>query len=350
MVKGIDEEQLASWLAANVGGQPPFTVALIAGGHSNLTYAIDDAGGVRRVLRRPPLGVAHSRAHDMAREYKIQAALAGSSVPVPKMLALCEDEAVIGAPFYVMNWVEGVVIDHPSRVDAALPDQAARHAAAGSLVDALAALHAVDLDAIGLADLGPRGGYVARQLNRMQNVWQKTKTRELALIGRLHDRLAARIPPEVRACLLHSDFRLGNVLIDPARRQVAAVLDWELAAIGDPRADIAFLLCSWDQPEDPSPSVWMSEPPTRAGGFPSREAVAARYAERTSVDVSELDYFRALAYWRNAVIAEGIKRRYQSGAMAAETVNSADIEAIERKIHARAALAEHFLDRAGIRA
>jgi|SRR6185369_3925180 len=348
MAKGIDEERLASWLAMRVGGQPPFTATLIAGGHSNLTYAIDDAAGVRRVLRRPPLGVAHSRAHDMAREYKIQAALARSKVPVPNMLALCEDEAVIGAPFYVMSWAEGVVIDHPSRVGAALPDATDRGAVADSLIDALAALHAVDLDAIGLSNLGPRGGYVARQLNRMQNVWQKTRTRDFPLIERLHDRLASRIPPEARSCLLHSDFRLGNVLIDPPGRRVSAVLDWELAALGDPRADVAFLLCSWDQSEDPSPSVWMSEPPTRAGGFPSREAVAARYAERTGLDVSDLDYFRALAYWRNAVIAEGIKRRYQSGAMGAETVDSAHIEAIERRVQGRAALAEHFLDKAGI--
>jgi aminoglycoside phosphotransferase (APT) family kinase protein len=339
--RGIDAPRLEPWLAAHLeGARPPFRYRLIAGGHSNLTYAVDDAAGARWVLRRPPLAAAHSGAHDMAREYRIQAALAASEVPVAPMAALCEDEAVLGAPFYVMRFVDGTVVDRPARAREALPDSAARQRATHSLVDALAALHRVDIDSVDLGTLGPRGDYVARQLSRMRRVWEKTKTRDLPIAETLHARLAECIPREPRTSLLHADFRLGNAIVDPATHRVAAVLDWELSALGDPRADLAFLLCSWDEPGDAAPGIWMEEAPTRAGGFPPREELVARYAAQTGAEVSDLDYFRALAYWRVGVIAEGIKRRYASGAMAAV----GDLEAIEQRVRGRFALAERFLE------
>lgn len=345
-LSGIQSSTLAPWLARNLpGAVPPFEYRLIAGGHSNLTFALSDANGRRWVLRRPPLGVARSGAHNMAREHRIQAALAGSEVPVPRMIALCEDETVNGAPFYVMDLVDGVVVDRPSRVAESLPDATARRTAANSLVDALVAMHGLDLAEVGLADLGRRGDYVERQLRRMRKVWDETRTRELPLIDSVYERLARKVPAETRTSLLHCDYRFGNVMLDTSSHRVAAVLDWELATTGDARVDIAFLLCNWDLPEDPSPGVWMEEAPTRAGDFPTRDEILTRYATRSGMSdivAGEFDYFCALGYWRIAIIAEGIKRRYQSGAMSV----AGDIDAIERRIHARAERAAFHMERA----
>jgi len=339
--RGIDVARLAPWLAANVeGAKPPFRYRLIAGGHSNLTYSVEDATGSRWVLRRPPLGFQPGAgAHDMAREHRIQAALAGSAVPVASMAAVCDDASINDAPFYVMRFVDGVVVDTPQQVTESLPDAASRRQAAESLVDALVALQAIDVDAVGLGTLGRRENYIARQLNRLRQVWDKTKTRELPLIEAVHAGLAARIPADAKPGLVHGDFRLGNVMLDRASHRVAAVLDWELATLGDPRADVAYLLCSWEEPGDPEPGVWLAAAPTRAGNFPKKDALIARYAAKTGTDASSLDYFRALAYWRIAVIAEGIKRRYMSGAMGRE----ADLDFIEARIRDRAAMAERFL-------
>lgn len=340
-LKGIDAASLERWLAANVAGAtPPFRYRLIAGGHSNMTFAVEDAGGARWVLRRPPLNFKPgSGAHDMAREHCIQSALAGSGVPVATMAALCEDSTVNDAPFYVMRYVDGEVIDTPKQVAESLTDAASRTQAAESLVDALAALQAVDVDAVGLGTLGRRENYVARQLSRMRDVWEKTRTRELPVIESVHAALAARIPSDVKPGLVHGDLRLGNVMLDRASHRVAAVLDWELAALGDPRADIAYLLCSWEEPGDPEPGVWLATAPTRAGDFPSKDVLIRRYAEKTGIDATSLDYFRSFAYWRIAVIAEGIKRRYLAGAMGRD----ADIDFIEARIRDRAAMAERFL-------
>lgn len=345
-LRGVDPVRLEPWLAARLpDAQPPFRYTLIAGGHSNLTFQVSDAAGQCWVLRRPPIGASGVGAHDMAREHRIQRALAGSDVPIAPMVTLCTDPAVNDSPFYIMDFVDGVVVDRPSRVLATLPGRAERTVAANSLVDALAAMHRTDLQQVGLADLGRSADYVARQLRRMRKVWDETKTRELPRIESVGEALSRFIPAETRTSLLHCDFRLGNVMLDRLSHKVSAVLDWELAALGDPRVDLAFLLCSWDQPDDPSPGVWMEEAPTRAGGFPSRDELVARYAANSGMGeaaVQDIDYFCGLAYWRIAIIAEGIKRRYMSGAMGKD----ADMDAIERRIHARAEFAAHYLDRA----
>lgn len=340
---GLDPAATVAWLARHVDGlQAPVTFELAAGGHSNLTYRVTDAAGKRMALRRPPLGTLSSGAHDVLREFRILQALAPTNVPVPAVNAACSDSSVNGAPFYVMEWVDGPIVDSLDRLDATLPSGRRRKAAL-QLVDTLAALHQVDVDAVGLGDLGPRADYLQRQLARLYQVWQRTKTRELPLIDSLHARLLANCPPQRHTGLVHSDFRFGNVVLREDG-SIAAVLDWELCALGDVLVDLGFLLANWDLPDDPWPNVWMEMPPTRAGGFPTRAELVRRYEAVTGWDVSSIAYYRAFCLWRIAVIAEGIKRRYASSAMGTKHV---DVDILEQRVRNRAALAEQALDEAG---
>jgi aminoglycoside phosphotransferase (APT) family kinase protein len=250
---------------------------------------------------------------------------------------------VIGAHFYVMEWVEGTVVDSPEIAVNALATTALRTRAAEDVVDRLAALHRLDVDAIGLGGLGPRENYIVRQLERMRGVWEKTKTRELPLVESLYKRLMAARPAQLHTGLVHSDYRLGNILLD-AFGKVVAVLDWELCALGDVLVDLGFLVNSWDGPNDLAPGIWMREAPTRTPGFPSREQIVARYVQQSGFDVSNLSYYRAFCYWRLAVIGEGVKRRYESGAMGGASVN---VAAMIRRIQGRLELADHFLQSSG---
>ena len=214
---------------------------------------------------------------------------------------------------------------------------------AESLVDAMADLHRVDIDAVGLGDLGPRVDHLSRQIERMRRVWDKTKTRELPIIESIHSRLLSARPAQRYTGLVHSDFRLGNVILG-AHGTVAAILDWELGALGDVLIDVGGLLSNWDEPDDPWPDVWMQPAPTRAGGFPTKRDLVARYAARTGFDVRDIDYYRAFNYWRIAVIAEGMKRRYETGALSTGAV---DVGAIAQRVVNRARMAELCLDLAG---
>jgi len=342
-LRGLNVPALDSWLSREAPGvQPPCRYSLLAGGHSNLTYRVEDAEGNCFALRRPPLGKLAARAHDVAREYRIYKAVGQTDVPVPEAVILCEYDSVIGAPFYLMRFVEGTVVDTPAEVASALPDADSRLLATDNLVDTLADLHRLNVDDIGLGDLGRREDYLARQLARMKGVWDKTKTRELPAIESQYQRLLELQPPQRYTGIVHSDYRLGNVMLDGGG-QVVAVLDWELCALGDVVVDLAFLVNSWDGPEDPGPGAWMQDAPTRAGGFPDREALVTRYARRSGFDVSCLDYYRAFCYWRIAIIGEGIKRRYQSGALATDM----DPDFVEARIQCRIDLTEEFLARAG---
>lgn len=338
---GIDAQRVAAWLRVAVPQiVDPIHWTLVAGGHSNLTYRVEDGNGCRWALRRPPLGDVAAGAHDVLREYRIQAALRDSAVPVPRMIAACNDDTVTGAPFYLMDWVDGRIVDRADAVAGHLPDVASRQRMAFTLVDALADLHRVDIDACGLGTLGRREDHLSRNLERMRKMWERTKTRELPLIETLHARLVAARPAQRHTGLVHSDFRPGNVIIGD-NGEVNAILDWELAALGDVMIDVGGLLANWDEPGDPWPDVWMQRAPTRAGGFPTRVELVARYAARTGFDVRDLDYYRAFNYWRIAVIAEGMKRRYESGAMAAQDVRAPDIA---RRVMDRARMAEQCLD------
>lgn len=338
---GIVRPALDAWLADHVeGAAGPLDYTLIAGGHSNLTFRIDAPGGRRFALRRPPLGNYPPSAHDVVREHRVMQALASTTVPVPRMVGLCTDTAVLGVPFFVMAWVDGPVVDEPAGVERWLPTPAARERSAFALVDVLAAIHGVDVDAVGLGDLGPRADYLSRQLERLRRVWDRTKTRELPLIEDLHRRLVAHRPRQRHTGLVHADYRLGNLILKPDDGLPAAVLDWELCALGDVLSDVGALLINWDLPDDPWPDVWMHPPPTRLGGFPSRDAIVERYAKRSGFALDAIDWYRAFAYWRIAVIAEGMKRRYEAGAMSSQ---STDLEVLERRVRLRAELADDAL-------
>lgn len=308
--EGIDRAGVEAWFEANVPEvAPPLAFERISGGHSNLTYAVSDASGRSWALRRPPLGERLASAHDMAREHRVIAALGSTPVPVPPVIGLCEDQSVTGAPFYVMSFVAGPVLRTRQEAEAAF-DPAARRAIGERVADTLVALHEVDPVAAGLGDLGRTEGYVARQLRRWHGQWEGSKQRELALVDDLHARLEARIPEQGPAAIVHGDYRLDNMIL-ASTGKIAAVVDWELCTLGDPLADLGLLMIYWGQPgDDVSP---LGEAPTLAAGFPSREQVAARYAERSARDLSELDFYVALGFWKLAIILEGVYARYSAG-------------------------------------
>ncbi len=308
--EGIDVSALESWFAEHVPGVVgPLRFERIAGGLSNLTYRVSDEAGASWALRRPPLGKRLGSAHDMSREHKVVAALSGTDVPVAPLVGLCEDEAVNGAPFYVMGFVEGPVLRGLGEAEL-FPDEADRRAIGERVADTLAAIHAVDPDAVGLGELGRKEDYVARQLRRWQGQWEKSKTRELAAVDRVHERLAARIPEQGPATLVHGDYRLDNMILTAAG-EVAAVVDWELCTLGDPLADVGTLMAYW--PDRGDDMLSLGQPANLAPGFPSRAELAARYAERSGRDLSDLDFYLALGYWKLAIILEGVYARSIAG-------------------------------------
>jgi aminoglycoside phosphotransferase (APT) family kinase protein len=309
---GIDPDGVGAWFAAHVPtARPPLRFELIAGGRSNLTYRAVDAGGGAFVLRRPPLHGVLPSAHDMGREHRIIAALHPTPVPVPRPLGLCEDATVTGAPFYVMDYVDGVIPRDRQSAEAELP-ASLRGAAASSLVEVLVTLHEVDVDAVGLGQLGRREGYLERQLRRWGRQWEQSRTRDLPVVGEVGARLAADIPPQGPATIVHGDYRLDNVILSPADGSVRAVLDWELCTLGDPLADVGLLLVYWTEPDDPLAPL--RDPPTTLPGFPPRGALADAYAAASGRDLGDLDYYLAFGYWKLAVILEGVHARSVAGA------------------------------------
>jgi aminoglycoside phosphotransferase (APT) family kinase protein len=311
-VPGIAVPSVTAWLEANVAGATgPFRFDVIAGGHSNLTFRVTGADGTRYVLRRPPLGHRLASAHDMGREHKIIAGLQRSAVPVAPALGFCDDESVNDAPFYVMGFVDGHVLRDRVATEAVL-DVAARRHASESLVDTMAAIHAVDLPAVGLDDLGKHEGYIARQLKRWYGQWNAQKTRELPAVDQVHDELLRRIPEQGPATIVHGDYRLDNCMVNDAG-DVVAVLDWEICTLGDPLADLGLLLVYWTGPND-APSAWNGSA-TTAPGFFDRADLAVRYAEVSGRDVSQLPFYVSFAYWKLACILEGVYARYLGGAL-----------------------------------
>jgi len=236
----IHEERVSRWLQDNIDGLVgPFSFDMIAGGRSNITYRVTDGKGTQVVLRRPPTGHVLATAHDMAREHRIISAVGRTDVPVPRTLGLCEDTSVNDAPFYVMSFVDGVVLDGRSKGE--LLPQHLRRQASEHLVDVLVALHSVDVDAVGLGDLAKRGNYVERQVKRWSTQWANSKTRELPEIEEVERLLKANIPEQRDLVIAHGDYRFGNCLTDVNNGRIAAVLDWELCTLGDPLADIGYL-------------------------------------------------------------------------------------------------------------
>lgn len=313
-MQGLDIEPVSNWLVANIpGAHAPFTFNLIAGGRSNLTFMVTGSDGTQFVLRRPPLGHVLATAHDMAREFRIIAAVGRTSVPVPPALGLCTDGAVNGVPFYVMGYVEGTVMDSPER--AAPLSMGLRVSASEHLIDVLADLHAVDVDEVGLGDLAKREGYVARQVKRWSTQWAQSKTRELPAIDEVARLLGERLPEQRGVSIAHGDYRFGNCLTNMEAGRIAAVLDWELCTLGDPLADVGYLGVYWFNGDV---ATSRANDPTPAGGFLTYEDLLQRYALRTGRDLSGIGYYVAFSCWRLAVISEGVYARYLHGAMGAQ--------------------------------
>ena len=327
-VRGIHSARVSDWLAKHVAGaKAPFLFEPITGGHSNLTYKVEAADGELYVLRRPPLGAVLATAHDMGREHKIIAAIgAATDVPVPPALGLCNDVGVNDAPFYVMKFVAGHVITDATTVSK-LFSEAKRREIGESLVEVLARLHNVDPDAVGLGDLGRKEAYLPRQLNRWRTQWEKSKTRELPAMDEVHEALVAMMPDQKGATIVHGDYRLGNCITGDNAR-IAAVLDWELCTLGDPLADVGYLMNNWVEPGEVGGNAAAAASPSAAGGFQTRAEVLAMYSRLTGRDASNVDYYRAFQYWRLAAIVEGVMARYLKGVMSGK----ADTDAFRAQI------------------
>ena len=302
--------ELEAYLDAQGLGAGTPRATRIGDGASNLTYLVEREGA-RVVLRRPPPPPLPPSAHDMVREANVQICLRRGGVRVPKILAVCEDDSVIGAPFYVMEEIVGAVIT--DAVPPAIDTPEERRRLGFELVDGLVDLHAVDYAACGLDRLGKPTGYLERQLRRWAGLWEVNATRELADCLEIGEQLKASMPESPPSTVVHGDYRLGNVIVGldaPAR--LVAILDWEMATIGDPLADLGYLVVSWTEPGADDHPLLLA-PVTDRPGFPSRDELVARYAERTGRDVSRLRWYEAFALWKASVFCEAIYGRYVRG-------------------------------------
>ncbi len=352
MTQGINVPAVTAWLGEHIDViTPPVSFDPIPGGRSNLTYIVTDATGRRVVLRRPPMSHVLSTAHDMGREHRIISALRGTGVPVPDALGFCADEAVNDRPFYVMDFVDGYVFRSVGQTAAVL-DEVTRMVAGDDLIDVLVAIHAVDVDAVGLGNLARRDGYIERQLRRWHGQFEQSQQqarevgvyRPVPLVPQAHRLLAERVPEQRGVAIVHGDYRIDNVIMSGQGR-VRAVLDWELCTLGDPLADVGILLAYWaERPAEPGGPAEPGEPGGLGGaggqagatsdgaarmpalattspevtalpGFPTRAELAARYAARSGRDLSDIGFYLAFAYWKLACILEGVFVRYAARAM-----------------------------------
>ena len=318
-VVGIDNEKVTAWFAEHAGDvTPPLEFLLVAGGRSNLTYKVLDAEGRSWVLRRPPTGHVLPTAHDMSREHRIISALEPTPVPVPLTVGLCQDDSVNGAPFYVMEYLDGHVLRDAATASSVFTDEQRRRAGE-ALVDVLADLHAVDVDAVGLGDLSRKEGYIARQLKRWYGQFESSTAetgRNVPAVDEVHALLSSRIPEQGPPAIVHGDYRLDNTMFDD-EGNVLGVLDWEICTLGDPLADVGLLMVYWAEPDDENMPLGVA--PTATPGFPTRAELRARYAERTGRDVSELDFYISFGYWKLACILEGVYTRYAGGSGGGDT-------------------------------
>lgn len=326
---GYKVEAVEAWVKANVDGfAPPFKWVQLEGGHSNLTYKITDQKGRVAVIRRPPEGELLPKAHDMSREWSIISGLAPAGIPVAEPIAFCESSDVTGAWFYIMGWVEGVTLFSSDHVEAHIPEENRKYVAY-SLVDSVAALHAIDPDDVGLGNLGKKTDYITRQIRAWYGSWTSSieaGDHDDKRAHEIRDYLADNIPDQGPARVAHGDCALHNVLIG-SDYKVAAILDWEVATLGDPLADIAYTLNTFF---DPGTSIATTAgSATSAKGFPTRGELAERYAAKTGADLSKLDYFLGFNQWKGACILHGVRARYMAGQKSAEGV---DLDEMKQRI------------------
>jgi aminoglycoside phosphotransferase (APT) family kinase protein len=307
---GLDPERLRGFFTRSLPGRAagPLAADLITGGKSNLTYRVTD-GRTSWAVRRPPLGHVLATAHDMTREYRVMSALSAAGFPVPRPEALCEDPEVIGAPFYVMQFVDGHVY-RTADDTAGLGPQRARQIT-DNLIGTLAALHSLDPATIGLGDFGRPQGYLGRQVARWRKQLDASGERNLPGFTELSDRLAATVPAADRAALVHGDFRLDNTIL-AGDDSIAAVVDWEMSTLGDPVADLALMIVYWDQTPDAPPGA-VASAVGPAQGFPDGRALAEAYTAATGTGLDDLPWCIALGCFKLAVIAEGIHYRHTQG-------------------------------------
>lgn len=310
MTTDLDFSAVSEWIGElGIGAVSPLAFDRVGNGQSNLTFSVSDAGGSRWVLRRPPLGHLLASAHDVVREYRILSALQNTGVPVPKTIALCTDEKVSDVPLVLMSYVDGVVIDSVGTAEQ-MTEQL-RSSVGQSMAGALADIHRVDLESVGLLDLASHKPYAQRQLKRWTTQWQQSKSREVPEIDALAERLASNIPEQRELALVHGDFHLNNVITSPADGSIVAVVDWELCTLGDPLADLGGLLAYWPEAGDAVAGPFMA---STLPGFPTRADLTADYASKTGRDVTAVGFWQVLALWKLSIIAEGVMRRAEGDA------------------------------------
>ncbi len=308
----VVREPLEAFLDAHGIGEGRLEAERIGEGHSNITFLVR-RGDARVVLRRPPRPPLPPSAHDVLREARLLKALEGTPVRVPTVIAVGDDESVLGVPFYVMEEIHGSVL--ASAIPPALDTADERRRTAEELVDALVELHDVDWRACGLEGYGKPTGYLERQVRRFTGLWEHNKTRELPVVEELGEWLGLNMPESPESTIVHGDYRLGNVMMaDSAPAELVAIFDWELSTIGDPLADVGYLTVTWVEPDDPQDTMFANlNAVTRSGGFLTREEIIARYEERSGRSMSALNWYQALALWKAAVFMEGNYKRFQAG-------------------------------------
>jgi aminoglycoside phosphotransferase (APT) family kinase protein len=309
----VVREPLEAFLDRHGIGEGRLEAERIGEGHSNFTFLVS-RGETRVVLRRPPRPPLPPSAHDVLREARLLRALESTDVRVPRVLAVGEDESVLGVPFYVMEEMRGSVVTRD--VPPALDTEEGRRKLCEELVDALVEVHAVDWRACGLEGYGKPTGYLERQVRRFTGLWDYNKTREVPVVEEVRDWLADNLPESPESTIVHGDYRLGNVMVaDEQPARLVAIFDWELSTIGDPLADVGYLTVTWAQADDPTDTSFASlSAATRKPGFMTRAELTARYEERSGRSVSALNWYQALAMWKAAVFMEGNFKRYTLGA------------------------------------
>ena len=340
---GLDTDSVSAWLAMHASVEEPLTFTRIGEGQSNLTFRVVDREGRRLVVRRPPLGAILASAHDVAREYRVLDALAAARARAPRPIALCEDVEVTGAPFYAMEYVEGETLVRVTAAERLSPE--VRGDVGPSLARTLAEFHALDLDEIGLAGFRRPESLASRQLRRWQRQWESSKTRDLPAIDRLARHFDSHLPDEHETVLVHGDYHLGNALIG-SDGSVRAVLDWELCTTGDPLADVGLMVAYWRElgAGAAGEGGLFREAVTSMPGFPDASELALVYEEAAQRPIGDLGVWIAFAYWKIAIIVEGVYRRWLN-----DPANGDDAGSLSPAVSRLAGLAEAALEEDGLR-